>query len=486
MAAVFILWDGNDENPLISHIDTILEDPDRLEEMISYLPKLDMAAERLKSVQYRLRRTGLFARMHKPLKRDFEVAALINEMICEGYVDRAPNARFWETHRQKVENFLEAVRRRRPSLTADRCMGLMGIPGIGKSRLLKLLLGLIYEAIQHSDAIQVPVVFVECSSDRKPGSLARKIIRAVLRAAGETREKLYEGKENEDLLGTAASVCNMHFVGLIVVDDAQNAVSHAKKPRTDIVDLLVELSNELGIPILFVGTPKAVRLLGREMRSARKILGPTWEQFAADDPDWILLMNTIWEYQWNKTYTPRDNDLRERFYKHTQGVPAFLMRLLHFTERRTILLGGDERITTTIVDEAFELYFGPVKPMIRAWESKDPALIDLFEDLPKNFSLEEMLALEAEDIYRDESKALRRTIHNARKRVGRKASNRLALEGALVTPSLDAEGPSLAHRVVVEAIKAKRDPVEALVAAGLIVKDLVATDGLRPQQNETQ
>lgn len=462
-----------DDNPLIRHIDTILEDPARLERALAYLPKLNMAVERRKPLKYRLRRTGLFPRMHLPLKRDFEIAAMINEMICEGYVDRAPNARFWESHNRKINAFLEAFRSGTYKQIADRCMGLMGIPGIGKSRLIKLLLQLLGEAIPHPDGVQVVSILVECPSDRKPGSLAKKIIKAVLRRAGDKREKLYEGTEIEDLVGTAATVCNLHFVGLIVVDDTQNAVSRARNPRTDIVDVLVELSNELAVPILFVGTPKAVRLLGREMRSGRKILGPTWNQFEMDDEDWILLVTTFWEYQWNKTYTPLTRPLLTKIYELTQGVPAFLIRLLHFAQRRAILLGGAERITDTILQETFDTTFGPVKPMIRALASGDRTLLDRFEDLPKEFSLEEMLAEEAEEFRKEESVALRREIHNARKRVSKNARNRLALESALATPSQDGTGPSIAHRVVAEALKDNREPLEALAAAGLIGRELI-------------
>jgi len=471
-----------DDNPLIRHIDPIYEEPARVERAIAYLPPFPTDKERAKSLTYRLRKTGIIPRLHIPLNRDLEVAMMLGEQICEGYVDRSPNARYWEKHQTEVETFLEAFRTHRSSEHADRCLGLVGISGVGKSRTLSKAVGLIKQVIDHNRALspnlplkQVVWIKVECPHDRSPGSIAKKIIAAIGTAVGEDYLKIFGGGDIDDLIVTAGALVRNHLVGLIIIDEIQNSISRSKNPRTDIVDLLVELSNELKVPMLFVGTYKAISLLGREMRSGRKLLGPTWDRYLPDDEDWKELIRFLWKYQWNGTFTRLEPILEAKLYELAQGVPAFLIRLFHLAQRRAILKGGEERLTATLLQETFDANFAPVRPIIRALASGDQALIGRYEDLPREFSLEAMMAQEAEALRVEESFRLKATIRNASKKAGLQAKKRLTLEAALATPSQDGEGPSPTHVVVQKALKNGRDPLKALVAAGLVGRELLGT-----------
>ena len=471
-----------DENPLIRHIAPIPIEPKLVDEDVANLPVPPNDEERALPLIQRLQRTGRIPRLHIPLGHDHEIAQTIDELILEGYVDRAPDARFWAQHDQQIKSFLEAFRRTQHFAEADRATGLLGIPGIGKSRALMKRLKKIRQVIIHKNTDdpclpykQVVWIKIDCPHNRSPGSIAKKIIRAIGLAVEEDYSRTFGGGNNDDDIVAAAVLVRIHFVGLIIIDDVQNAVSRAKIPKTDIIDVLVELSNELGIPLLLVGTPKAVTLLGKQMRSGRKLLGPTWDRYGPDDQDLRTLLETLWQYQWNKTFTLLTDPLRKKLYDLTQGVPAFVVRLFHFAQRRAILLGGDELLTDTLFEDTFALNFTVVQPIVRALASGDNSLIERFDDLPKEFSLEEMLAREAEFTRRKESLALQHDIHRARLSASRSARKRIRLEAALSMPSREGSGSILLEATVQDALARGVDPVEALVAAGLLGKNALSS-----------
>lgn len=197
-----------------------------------------------------------------------------------------------------------------------------------------------------------------------------------------------------------------------------------------------------------------------------------WDNYSIDDKEWNRLLDTIWNYQWNRTFTPLTVELRKRIYELTQGVPAFLIRLFHFAQRRAILLGDKEELTIEVFDETFDQSFGSVRGVIQAIASGDEALKDLFDDLPKSFSLEALLAKEAEEFRTAESIAMRKRVHRAGLQASRLAAKRVAFETALATPSRDGMFSSPANRIAKEAIEAGKDPFDALVEAGFLDKGL--------------
>lgn len=464
-----------DENPLINRIDTALENIEALLDKLAFLPPLPTEADRQQDLATRLMALGEIPRLHVALGRDLELAVRLAEMIREGYVDRAPNARYWEQHHHDIEAFIRAIKTGTSTEVADRCVGLIGVSGVGKSRTLQKLLSLLPQVIEHDRVAhpcaplkQIVWVKVECPHNRSPGSIAREIIHQLGVLVGEDYDSVHAVGNNDDVITNAATLVRLHCVGVLIVDEIQNAISKMVEPRKDLINMLVELSNKLRLPILFVGTPKANRLLGREMRSGRRLTGVNWDRLSATDEDWVELVDTVWAYQWNATYTELDERLRARLYKLTQGVPAFLVRLFHFTQMRAMLAGGDEKLTPEAFDATFEVSFTSVKPLIRALESGDQILLDRYEDLPRDFDLEEMFTAEAERLQKEQTGLLATQIMRARKNASSAARRKMVQLAMLMARTPDRNVAKEMEKVVRKALDEGKDAIRALAEAGFI------------------
>ncbi|MBE2213512.1 MAG: ATP-binding protein [Opitutaceae bacterium] len=467
-----------DENPLINRINTVLEDIESLLEKLEFLPPVPTEEDRQRDPATRLMALGEIPRLHVALGRDLELAVRLAEMVREGYVDRAPNAKYWEQHQHDIEEFIRAIKTGTSTEVADRCVGLIGVSGVGKSRTLQKLLSLLPQVIEHDRTAhpcaplkQIVWVKVECPHNRSPGSIAREIIHQLGVLVGEDYDSVHGVGNNDDVITNAATLVRLHCVGVLIVDEIQNAISKMVEPRKDLINMLVELSNKLRLPILFVGTPKANRLLGREMRSGRRLTGINWDRLSATDEEWIELVNTVWDYQWNANFTELDDALRAKLYKLTQGVPAFLVRLFHFTQMRAILGGKsreDEKLTPEAFDATFEVSFTSVKPLIRALESGDKVLLDRYEDLPRDFDLEEMFAAEAERLQKEQTGLLVSQIMRARKNASKAARRKMTQLALLMARTPDRGVAKEMEKVVRKALDDGKDPIKALVEAGFI------------------
>lgn len=433
-----------DQNPLISCIPTILENPDALLKELEYIDvELPTAAQRSRSKEWRLREISALQRFHIPFQRDVKLALQIGDMLREGLVSRAPHPKYWANHKADLERFVHAVRTGATAITTDCIHALIGIPGVGKSTTVeRALAALEIQTVVHArdDQPLLPIkqvlwIRVECPPNRQPGSIAGRIVEAIWAATGTT-EKL-NVKNNDDAIMLAASLSREHVLGLIVIDEIQRAVAGSRVPRKELINTIVSLSNTLHVPILLVGTPKADRVLQGEVASSRRTLGPRWLNFSRDDPEWDMFVERIWMYQWTNQFAGLDGELKATIYDLTQGIPAFFLRLFEFAQRFAVIEGRD-RLTPDLLRQVFDDLFVPVKRLVAALKIGDPLLLEEFEDMPKDFVREQMLKRETrlreegtqaaferthKEAVQDGQRAIKRNVARKRKEFLRKLEN---------------------------------------------------------------
>lgn len=69
------------------------------------------------------------------------------------------------------------------------------------------------------------------------------------------------------------------------------------------LNFFVNLINNVGVPVILVGTPKAVKVLQGDFRQARRGSGVGGDMIydrIQKDEVWDLLVNSIWHYQWTR------------------------------------------------------------------------------------------------------------------------------------------------------------------------------------------
>ena len=114
---------------------------------------------------------------------------------------------------------------------------ILGVPGVGKSSTVRRCLSLIPQCVTHSEyngkpfyKKQILHLFVECPSDCSVKTLAYSIIAAVDRAIGSEyfRFAAKQSRLSASALVTQVKIiCLNHAVGVIVVDEIQNAIQVA-------------------------------------------------------------------------------------------------------------------------------------------------------------------------------------------------------------------------------------------------------------------
>ena len=134
-------------------------------------------------------------------------------------------------------------------------------------------------------------------------------------------------------------VRNYH-VGMVVIDEIQ-ALCVAKDNSIPVktLNFIVELVNKIGVPVVLVGTPRALSFLQKEFQQAKRASGQgdaLWEPMKNNN-DWKVFMQSIWEYQYTKEAIPLTDDFINAMHKESAGVPFLAVHIYKLTQEKAIL-----------------------------------------------------------------------------------------------------------------------------------------------------
>lgn len=161
------------------------------------------------------------------------------------------------------------------STQAESC-SILGVPGIGKTSTIRRCLHQIPQVIEHTEyrgemlyCKQVLYLMVECPSDCSVKTLACSIFSALDQAIGSHYFDQF-GKGGKLSVSAATTqikiLCMTHHIGLILVDEIQNAVTTAQKQHQvrPLVKFLVELTNDTSTGVCFIGTGLAEEIFAEQ------------------------------------------------------------------------------------------------------------------------------------------------------------------------------------------------------------------------------
>ena len=77
----------------------------------------------------------------------------------------------------------------------------------------------------------------------------------------------------DDLLILMAEKANEHCLGILVIDEIQHLNRAKSGGAATMLNFFVTLVNTIGVPVVFVGTPKATEILQQDFRQARRSCG---------------------------------------------------------------------------------------------------------------------------------------------------------------------------------------------------------------------
>jgi hypothetical protein len=287
-------------------------------------------------------------------------------------------------------SFTQTANTRTPQLSTS----LIGISGMGKTTLVKRWCAHIDEVIHHADLhiYQVPYLHIEMPSD---GSSIKGLAHGILQkldqlipGANYYQEYAVNGRPGADtLMRGVARVMHRHFVGLLVCDEVQN-LANAKKGGQTVMTELVSACNDLQVPILFIGTTKANKILSLDFRQARRSCGhgvSQWERLPSsvapgEVDEWRDFIEVMWQNQWVTKPVELSENLLAIMYRFSQGIIDVAITLFASAQARA-MLDGSETITADLITKVYAEELRPLHRAIDALHSGDVHAIAQFDDI---------------------------------------------------------------------------------------------------------
>lgn len=392
-------------NPLIEALPPFGSEEDVFRKFIN-LPHFN-PEQREWSAHERFAMITQLANFMVPMERHVQLAYSIDSIMRQGYINRIPHSiQSQETFKKLHGNQLLT---KAGDIVPQISTSLVGLSGMGKTTSLKRYLSHIPQVIHHQDygLYQVPYLHIEAPYDGSSVTgLTTSIFRKLdmlLPGAEYTEEYTSRRASVDTMLKYASHVLLMHCVGLLVVDEIQNLL-HAPKNRQELMTLLVSASNDLGVPVLFVGTSKARKLMTQNFRQGRRSVGfgvPLWERIEKNHPnttevtagpsDWDVFVQTLMNYQWvrNPIEATAKPHIANLLYELSQGIIDIAIKLFSAAQARAIM-DGSEAITAPLLVDVSKRELGMVAPMVDALRRNDIQALEELDDI-KPLSLSEII-----------------------------------------------------------------------------------------------
>lgn len=387
-------------NPLVEALPPPMGDVELIQAM-SLLPAFDPEQRNWESHE-RITMLESLQNFMVPLRRHIGLARSLDAMLRAGYVGRAPRTRDHALLSQKLyedqmagRTFAQAADTRTPQLSTS----LIGISGMGKTTAVQRWCAHLPRVIWHpeSNIYQIPYLHVEMPSD---GSSVKGLAHGILQQVdslipevGYYNQYAKGGRTGSDtLMRGVARVMHLHSVGLLICDEVQN-LANAKKGGQTVMTELVSACNDLKVPILFIGTNKAAKVLDADFRQARRSSGhglSVWDRLypgnAGVRTEWDAFLEVLWRYQWVRHPVPLDPHLAHVMYDASQGVIDLAIKLFVAAQARAVM-DGSEKLTVELLGLVFDEEFQLMHPMVSALRAGDMEALCSYDDIaPVNLS----------------------------------------------------------------------------------------------------
>lgn len=395
-------------NPLLEALPPIWDDKTVVNKLASR--PIFQTSERDLPVHLRLHCVQRISRdFFRPLSRHLELQSSISRLIRDGYVGRnplTPNYAF-RARKDAYELIMQGNTNGYPVNTPTSAgFALVGISGIGKSSSLLRILQMYPQVILHRKyqgedmpaPYQIVWLKMDCPHDGSIRGLCLNFLLAVDSLVGTKYYKKNATKNPDELLPLMAQAAAVHCLGVLVIDEIQN-LQEAKDDRAaQMLNFFVQLVNTIGLPVILVGTYKALPALNGEFRNARRNSGQgdaTWHHFKKDE-EWTWLLQGLWKYQWTNSQVNLDQTFIDVMYYESQGISDIAIKLFMLTQWRALDKEFDH-ITPELIRSVAKDRLTLIRPALEALRSGKKKQIQRFADIYDSVSIDDYLdRIEAE------------------------------------------------------------------------------------------
>ena len=182
------------------------------------------------------------------------------------------------------------------------------------------------------------------------------------------------------MIEVAASV----HVGIIVLDEIQNLCTSKSIENIPLktLNFIVTMINTINVPVVMVGTPRALSFFQRELQQAKRASSQgaaLWEKMEEGN-EWKLFVRAMWGYQYTAKEIPLTDEMMHALYLESVGVPFLATHIYKLAQEKAMTTG-----TETFNAKDFHLIackkLGLTKPMVEALKSGREINLKAFLDL---------------------------------------------------------------------------------------------------------
>jgi hypothetical protein len=380
-------------NPLIEALPGIRESKE-IATGLTYKPTYDEGMRSLSPAE-RQHATEKVLSFVQPLSIHIDLAHRLSRLLRNGLIGRNPVA---PEYRPNMELCLGAARNGGRRIRGPRATGMViaGLSGVGKSTALEAALGLDPQVILHTEYNGKPFIHtqivhltLQCPADSSVRALCINFIRAVDSLLGTEYEHRYVRYKTtvELLLSYMARIAAAHSLGLLVIDEIQHLASAKSGGEQVMLNFFSQLVNTVGVPVVLVGTPKAVDVLTSQFRHARRSTGQGdmfWDRLRIDTTEaageWQYFCERLWRYQFTRTATPLSPRLSKALYECSQGITDVVVKLYMLAQHRAIQT-GTEKITVGHVEAVARDSLRSISRVLDALRRGDRAFLSKADDV---------------------------------------------------------------------------------------------------------
>ncbi|TAK12358.1 MAG: ATP-binding protein [Anaerolineae bacterium] len=383
-------------NPFIEALPPIFSDKEIYKSLANY-PEF-VVESRDQPTHIRLHHLFTLLELIKPDHRHIQLFRSIDIAIRRSYLGR--NIVDGSLH--KLHSRVERKANRKKSGTGFM---VIGISGIGKTTAVGAALSIFPQVVFHSqymglefNFIQLVWLKIDCPYDGRLAALCEGFFAAVDDVIGTNYSQIYRRSNiGEKLLGIK-TVVEQHRIGILVIDEIQNLVDARGVERSTLLNYLVSLVNLVGIPVILIGTYKALTLFKGEFRMARRSSGEgaqEWHRIDKGD-DWSAFLQAVWKYQYIRKPSPLSDELSNALYEVSQGITDVAIKTFMLAQSRSMQTGM-ESLTVNLIRSVAKDHLGYLKTALDALKSKDLDKLKTIEDL-RPLDVKELIEAVAMDI----------------------------------------------------------------------------------------
>lgn len=381
-------------NPLIEALPDILSKEEVVKKLL-YYPEFNHW-ERTLEPHLRLHTIQRLFSYFQPLNIHIDLERRISRMIRQGYIHRNPLDRefvqlYGEGH-EAIINKDYSLMTSNASTSANSMM-LIGISGTGKTQSLNRILSLYPKVIVHSkyktnlmSQYQVTWLKIDIPHDGSVKGFCVQVLVEIDNLLGTNYySKLNKGNASANtMLPIICQIARRCGIGLIIVDEVQH-LSLAKSGGAEkMLNFFVTLINTINIPVVMVGTNKAMDVLSKQLRFSRRQVGQGDIYFDrikdSSNASWNLFADPLFDYQWTKREIDNRKEIKDALYEESQGIFDLAIKLYAMSQVRAISTGKEElsvEIIRKTADESFKI----IKPILDAIKSGNQSKLLIYDDL---------------------------------------------------------------------------------------------------------